>query len=221
MIESDLKRLLPRVTLMKIYRQYFQKSKVFLYPLLGISKGSRYVPEDTYMAWQDRYTFNDLKFFCLYKQKSTKSFMKFEDTKLLNNIFFYDYQLLDHDTHLYIFDFSLFKSDWNRILKGKYSEITERNKKRLLTFFGDKGKIAEYVESYIHPEFYFEDYAEDLNVPQDLLENVGQLCSLPNLKKEILKIKQKDIPVIRNKNISLQSNIKTKKNVKEEPNKSY
>ena len=35
----------------KIYTDYFQKSKVFLYPLLGIKKGIRFVPIETYIKW--------------------------------------------------------------------------------------------------------------------------------------------------------------------------
>jgi|21_taG_2_1085346.scaffolds.fasta_scaffold13360_2 hypothetical protein len=206
---------------MKIYRQYFQKSKVFLYPLLGIAKGTRYVPKETYMAWKDRFTFDDVKLFCLYDQKITKSFSAFEEKKLLNNKFFYDYQLLDADKHLYIFDYSLFKNDWNKIMRGKYSKLSVKTKKKLLTFFGDKGKIAEYVESYIHPEYYFEDAAADLNVPQDSLVKLGELCSKPDFEKELLKIKQKDIPIVKNKSISLHSNNKIKEDAKEKPRRKF
>ena len=35
----------------KIYSDYFQKSKVFLYPLLNIKKGVRFVPLETYTTW--------------------------------------------------------------------------------------------------------------------------------------------------------------------------
>ena len=37
----------------QIYKSYFQKSKVFLYPLLGIKKGIRFVPIETYIKWDN------------------------------------------------------------------------------------------------------------------------------------------------------------------------
>ena len=52
---------------MKVFKTYFQKSKVFLYPLLGIAKGARYIPEETYMSWAGHsahnieYDFDDAK----------------------------------------------------------------------------------------------------------------------------------------------------------------
>ena len=53
---------------MKIYKDYFQKSKIFLYPLLEIQKGIKYVPINTYMAWEGQYSFEDSMLMCIYKQ---------------------------------------------------------------------------------------------------------------------------------------------------------
>ena len=52
---------------MGVYLEYFQKSKVFLYPLLKIKKGITRVPIQTYIAWDNVYSTNDLKFLCQYK----------------------------------------------------------------------------------------------------------------------------------------------------------
>ena len=51
----------------KIYSDYFQKSKVFLYPLLEIKKGIRFVPIQTYVSWNDIYTKDMNKLLCLYQ----------------------------------------------------------------------------------------------------------------------------------------------------------
>ncbi len=32
-----------------LYRKYFQKSKIFIYPLLGIKQGTKIVPIETYL----------------------------------------------------------------------------------------------------------------------------------------------------------------------------
>ena len=51
----------------KIYSDYFQKSKVFLYPLLNIKKGVRFVPSMTYLTWEDQFDLSKYKLITLYK----------------------------------------------------------------------------------------------------------------------------------------------------------
>ncbi len=45
---------------MKLYKEYFQKSKVFFYPLLNIPKGVHYVPVETYLGWEGEYSFKEI-----------------------------------------------------------------------------------------------------------------------------------------------------------------
>jgi hypothetical protein len=33
-----------------LYDKYFQKSKIFLYPLLGIKRGINIIPQETYLS---------------------------------------------------------------------------------------------------------------------------------------------------------------------------
>ena len=47
---------------MGVYTEYFQKSKVFLYPLLEYRKGLTHVPKQTYCAWEDVYSIEDRMF---------------------------------------------------------------------------------------------------------------------------------------------------------------
>lgn len=195
---------------MKIYKDYFQKSKIFLYPLLEIKKGVRYVPIDTYLAWEGQYSFEDSKLMCLYKQKFTKAFAKFEEFQLLNHKYLDDYRELGDDLHLYIFDLVNYKKDIQNVIKGTYSKMRKKTKTQILDFFGDIAPISEYIESYIYPEYYHEDYANELNVRIADIEKVWELCSKPDLEKETLKIKMKELNIIKEKSISLLSNPKRK-----------
>lgn len=188
---------------MKLFKTYFQKSKVFLYPLLGIAKGARYIPKETYMSWKNHYLPGDMKLFCVYKQKQTKAFLEFEEKKLLKNRNFFDYKKLEDDTHLYIFDLNNYPQTWIAVLKGVYSKINEREKKKILDFFGQAGVVAETVESYMYPEFYHEDYAELLNVTLGSIKNVWEVCDPPNLSKETLKKNVKRIEIIKKDDVSL------------------
>ena len=56
----------------------------------------------------------------------------------------------------------------------------------LLDFFGDQGKAAEYIHTFLTPDDGFEAYAYHLKVDIKTIEAIGELCSKPDLKKETL-----------------------------------
>ena len=201
---------------MKLFSEYFQKSKIFLYPLLGIKKGADFVPHETYVSWKDEYSIDDMLLFCLYKEKNTRAFEEFEYEFLLGNKHFLNYYKLKPGYHLYVFDFGIYTQSWIAFQKGRYSKIYTREKDTLQTFFGTDGILAETVESYLSPEYYHDDYAEKLEVNIEMLQEVHETCSKPDMVKETLllkanpkKIKDKELPLTKeiiNKNI----NVKTK-----------
>ena len=192
-----------------MYKKYFQKSKIFLYPLLSIKRGVDFVPVETFLTWEDNYTIKDKKFMCLYEQKETDEWKDFENKYLLSNIYFYDYIPLAKDIHLYVFDMSDIASCYNKISRGKYSEVLESTKEIIMNFFGEKGAISQYIEEFLYPEYYHTQYAEELNVNVSQLEEVYELCDKPDLEKEKLVYKKPDPKAIFSKKfLSLYSNSK-------------
>tara|TARA_R110002012_G_scaffold69421_2_gene179699 strand:+ start:456 stop:1013 length:558 start_codon:yes stop_codon:yes gene_type:complete len=179
----------------KLYREYFQKSKVFLYPLLGIKKGVRFVPVQTYISWNDIYPKDKNKLLCFYtvEEKWTKEFEMFAELFLTTNVLFDEMHKIGDLDFLYIFDLGTYKRDINKFKIGKYSKFTKRTKEIIMKFFGETGTISEYIESYLYPEFYYEDYSEILNVEMNDLKKVGELCSKPDLEKEDFK---KDLAIL-------------------------
>ena len=170
----------------KIYTDYFQKSKVFLYPLIGIKKGIRYVPIETYIEWEQ--INSKYKLFCLYetpkKEREKKMFDIFLDLHLKNSELFDQYFIINKKYTLVSFNLSFFKNDIDKFKKGKYSQFTSYSKNIIMKFFGNKGTISEYVESYLYPEYYYDLYSEILNIPVETLKEVGELCDKPNIEKE-------------------------------------
>jgi len=195
--------------MIKLFKDYFQKSKVFLYPILGIAKGARYIPEETYMSWANETdsNFEDMKLFCVYKTQGGSAYAAFEDRKLLKNKLFIDCKSLDNDLQVYIFDFSDFPQTWLAVKDGIYSKIHEREKQTILSFFGEHGIISDTIESYMYPDYYHEDYASQLNVSDDLIKNVWEVCDKPDLNKETLKIINGKNHLIIEKSISLPNNL--------------
>jgi hypothetical protein len=188
-----------------VYSQYFQKSKVFLYPLLKLKKGIDFVPEQTYIAWDNIYDQSDFKFLCLYSagEKDLK-FNVFHEKHLKNHHLLESYIYLGDDTHIYVFDYSCFKHDFLSFIDGKYSKFSIKTKSTILNFFGNIGNISEYVKSFLNPELYHETYAEALEVDVKLIKEVWELCSLPDKEKETILLKiPEELELFKNNSISL------------------
>lgn len=173
-----------------IYDRYFQKSKVFLYPLLGIKRGSKVIPSETYLAWNDTIKAEDMKLVCLYHPISKQyDFKNYENKILLKHNRLHDVKIIDLQNKLFVFDFSDLKDDWSHFINGNYSKISNETKAKILNFFEKESGNYVYMKSYLMPDKYFEDYAECLGVDADVLKSVGELCSKPDLEKETLIMK--------------------------------
>ena len=66
------------MALNSVYTKYFQKSKVFLYPLLGIKRGVSVVPIETYISWKGYYNSEDMKLICVYDVRTDEEYKNFE-----------------------------------------------------------------------------------------------------------------------------------------------
>ena len=171
-----------------IYGKYFQKSKIFLYPPLDIKRGTSVVPSETYISWKNTYTSEDMKLVCVYKSRTDSEYLNFEKQVLLKHNRLSNYIKIDSETTVFIFDFSDLKNDWTYFINGKYSKISLKIKNKIINFFDKNSGNYVYVTSYLFPEKYYEDYANILDCPIELLISVEELCDKPNLDKEKLLI---------------------------------
>ena len=171
----------------RVKKDYVQKSRVFLYPLLGIRRGVSSTPVETYMSWKDVYTIYDFKLVTVYHLRDDQEFKSFEETQLMGNPLFENYFELENGYGVYVFDFSNMSSDYKRVLNGKYSRLSSGYKSKILNFY----KNQMLIQSYLYPEKFFKDCAKLYNVEVQLLKEVGELCNLPDLEKETLQISKK------------------------------
>ena len=177
----------------KLYTDHFQKSRAFLYPLLGIRRGAIFTPMETYVAWEDEFLAEDRKLILTYHLREDKEFSDFEKAKLLDNSLLCDFRETSHKVGVYVFDFEDFAQDWDYFLKGRYSKMSAPVKRRILDFFKNNHSNYKYLESYLHPEKYFKTYAELLDVPVEVLQEVGELASPPDIAKETLRLKAEEL----------------------------
>lgn len=183
--------------LQALYNKYFQKSKIFLYPLLEIKKGSTSIPTETYLSWGNCYSPEDAKLICIYHTRTDPEYISFEKNVLFKHTRLCDHVVVDSCTSIFTFDFSDLKYDWDFIINGKYSKIKNNLKRIILEHFSSNSANKIYIESYLYPEKYFEDYANILKVEVELLKSVGELCSKPDLEKEKLLIEVVDLENIK------------------------
>lgn len=168
------------------YTHYFQKSKIFLYPLLGIKKGEDYVPTETYICWDDLYTSENYKYICVYNSKKDIEYKLFEEKVLKYHKDLNWSTSLSDDRHAYVFDCSKYKHDYEMFVKGHYSKLSVESKNKILNYFGKVGKISSYIKSYLNPEKYHDVYAEALLVNIEIIKEVYEICSIPDIEKETL-----------------------------------
>ena len=180
-----------------LYKKYFQKSKIFLYPILGIKRGTSVVPTETYVSWNDKVNSEDMKLVCIYQTRTDLDYLQFEKNVLLKHNRLEDYVKIDDDKLVIIFNFSDISDDWHNFLNGKYSKISIATKRKILEFFDKKSGNYAYVESYLFPEKHFETYAKILGVDTEILKSVGELCDKPDLEKEKLLIEVADLENIK------------------------
>lgn len=169
-----------------LYRTYFQKSKIFLYPLLDIKRGASVIPEQTYVSWEGYLTTEDIKLITMYPKRTDSEYISFEKNVLLKHSRTTDFVELGQSHVLVTFDFSDLKSDYNKFISGKFSQMDIKLKRKIRDFFEKNSGNYVYVDSYLFPEKYFQLYADLLNVNENLLRSVGELCSPPDLDKENL-----------------------------------
>ena len=176
-----------------LYTKYFQKSKIFLYPLLEIKRGTFIVPNETYISWNDKINSEDMQLICIYKPEKNQNYLDFEKNVLLKHNRLIDFIKINEEQIVFTFNFSDLSVDWIHFINGKYSQMEIKIKRKILDFFDKKSGNYAYVESYLFPEKHFETYAKILDVDISLLINVGELCNKPDLEREKLLINIADL----------------------------
>lgn len=171
----------------EVYADYFQKSKTFIYPVLGIARRSSIQVKGTYISWLDIYTDTDKKLICLYDDVESEAFKAFETKVLLSSPLYHSHQKTSNNEGIYIFDMDIIKKDWAHFLSGSYSKMSKVLKEAILKYYY-KSSEYEHVRSFLYPEEFFNIYASLLNVDEKLLIEVGQLCNKYNRDLENLKI---------------------------------
>lgn len=172
----------------QLYADYFQKSRVFLYPVLGISKKSSIQAKETYISWFDIYKDIDKKLIVIYSDVNTDAFREFEAKVLFTSPLYHSHKTTADYQGIYVFDLDILKGDWTHFMNGSYSQFSKVLKDAILKYYGKQSTEYDYVRSFLYPEEFFNVYASLLNVEESLLTEVGELCDKYNPDLEQLNL---------------------------------
>lgn len=175
----------------KLYGKYFQKSKTFLYPILGIRRMSGFNPESTYLSIKDKISPEDFKLICTFRKDNSKNFEDFENQMLTGNPLFEEKRQTSN-LNIYIFNLEPYSNDYINFLLGKYSKLSNPFKKAIKTFYGETSAEYKFMDSYLYPEKYFETYSKLLGVNINLLRKIGELCDVYNPSRETLNLEYEE-----------------------------
>lgn len=196
---EKIKSISKAMIINEIYKKYFQKSKIFMYPLLGFERG-KVVPEEVYFSMTDKYTAEDRKLVLVYDPKMDLKYETFKVVKLVNHKLLHERIEDQNGNEIFVFDMSGFASDWDLFIAGKYSQMSLEVRCQILNFFEKKSANYAYLQSFLFPEKWFKRYSEILDVSEALLKEVGELCDVPNLVKEEFKLvlrQECNIPIVK------------------------
>jgi len=179
----------------KLYKKYFQKSKSFLFPALGIKKRSYATPIETYISIEGMIQPEDFKLICCYNKDDSEKYKEFEEAMLITNPLFVEKMEMD-DINIYVFDLDIYQSDFFNFLLGRYSKLSNILKKTIKGHFGEKSGEYAYIETYLYPDKYYETYAKLLDIDVNTIKSSGELCDAYDVDRETLKISSENLLVL-------------------------
>jgi len=153
------------------------------------------MPSGTYISITDKIEPEDIRLICIFQQTDIEEFKVFEEQMLLSNPLFVE-KIPLKDYNLYVFDLEIYQADYFNFLLGKYSKLSAHLKRAIKNYYGEKSAEYKYIETYLHPEKYFEVYAKLLDIDVEILKKSGELCNPCDLDKETLKIPKEDLEIL-------------------------
>jgi len=159
---------------------------------LGIPNSAAFKPTSTYLADAVRgIDPKDRKLIVCYDKehadKNKEYFSSFESRMLVGNKLFVE-AFEEESCMYYVFDLSKFSAEYDKILEGKYSELSHKCKLHIdkyhTSHIGPNAHMRRYL--FVDDKAYSY-YANELGVTESQLKEVGELCSPPDMDRETLQ----------------------------------
>jgi hypothetical protein len=172
----------------KAYSKYFQKSKAFLFPLLGLPKFALTFEIETYLVLDNIVSLEDVNIVCKIKHNDSEDFFIYEKKYIDKSRYLVDkFENKELKETIYIFSLEDYREDYTNFLNGKYSKFSKDSKSIIKKYYTLYKNELDHFNSYLNPSDFLNLYTNLLNVDMDVLKEVGELCDKYDLNKETLK----------------------------------
>lgn len=177
-------------------KTYVQKSKLFLLPLIEVRKNSFIKPIGTYIR-DDMFSEKDYKLILPFEKDESSEFFYYEKELLSSPCLDTDNYYETKKYQVYVYDLSKYTEDYEKFLNGKYSTFSKPVKTLITIHWGKivSNKNFEHnklIQSYLSPKISdYEFLSEELGVTIELLQEVQELLSPPDIEKETFKIEDR------------------------------
>lgn len=162
---------------------YIQKSKLLLYPLLGIAF-DQIKPENTFVI-TDAAPEVKRPLICAYKRVPDENYYSFRNSVLYKHRLFKQmFRDLEYD--YLIFDMDEFATEYESFMKGKYSHFRGDRKETILQYYSNTRLGPVLIDTHLNPEHYHEFYADAFSTTLESIVDVHETLSPPDIKKETL-----------------------------------
>lgn len=163
--------------LLKQMGVYVQKSRTFLWPLLNLNVK----PVETYLQFGNVNHNDETRILIVLFYNGAEDYKKYKSE--IENHKCYDFTFEDEDFDLVTFNFYSMKDDYDKIVNGEYSKIS--NDYRL---YMSAIETNEIILKCLDPESNYKEFAEILNIHEHELEG-KELLSPPSYEEETIFIR--------------------------------
>lgn len=162
--------------LLSLMGVYIQKSKTFLWPLLNIKAK----PIETYLKFGEMKPTDETRILIALFYNGDQEYLKHKSD--IESHKFYDFTFTDGDFDIITFNMYSMKDDYDKIIEGKYSQISYQYK--LFISAIEKNPI---VLKCLEPENNYREFARILEISPEELEG-KELLSRPNPDEETIYV---------------------------------
>lgn len=172
---------------MHLINNYFQKSRLLLYPLLDLGFDAPFKPVETYISYKNEVDVNRRVLICIYKPEYSKEYYDYRNNVLLTHEYFQK-MVTSTDKNIIFFQLPLeHAKDFMNFLEGSYSQFSAIAKNKITDHYSHNEIAAVNIKSHIDPEEFHQYYADYLQVSLDLIVNNYETLTPPDLEKEHFK----------------------------------
>lgn len=172
----------------EVMNSYFQKSKAFMYPLLGFAYQDKFPVLETYLQIEGSTQIGDYRLMAVYThQPSNQDFLDYITEIARHPDHEEIYITADNRYVVCVFSLRNYATDYTHFINGRYSKLSDFCRSKICDFYGFKSAQWPYLHSFLNPAENFDWYAHLLEVPVDDLKKVGELCSPYDAERETFR----------------------------------